>query len=330
MRAVVYQNYGPPDVLQVRDVEVPEPRPDEMRIRMRAASVNPADSYFMRGRPYMLRLQSGLKRPKNNGLGLDFAGVVDKVGEAVTAFRPGDEVFGAVSSLFTGRTRAFAEYLCVPATSAVKKPENISFDEAATVPLAGCTALYAVRDYGQVTSGQQVLINGAGGGVGVHAVQIAKHFGATVTAVCSEGKMSLMSDIGADCVIDYKRQDFTAQGASYDVIVDIVSSQSVRRCRRVLAPQGRFVWVGGPDTNRWIGPLRPALNVLVMSLFDRRRRWLCVSKTSTAADLTTLAGLLAERALRPVIDRRYPLEDVADAIRYLEKRHACGKIVIEI
>lgn len=330
MKAIVYNDYGSPDVLRMQDVEVPEPGPDELRIRMRAASVNPADTYLMRGLPYMLRFQSGLKRPKNKGLGLDFAGVVDSVGKAVSSFRPGDEVFGEVTNLFAGCTRAFAEYLCVPAATAAKKPERLSFDEAATVPLAGCTALYAVRDYGQVKPGQHVLVNGAGGGVGVHVVQLAKHFGATVTAVCGEGKRSLMNDLGVDRVIDYRRQDFTAEHVSYDVIVDTVSSQSVRRCREVLAPRGRFVWVGGPSTNRWIGPLRPALNVIMMSLADRKHHWLCVSKKSAAEDLTSLAELLAEGAFRPVVDRRYPLENVAEAIRYLEKGHACGKIVIEI
>ncbi len=330
MKAVVHHDYGSPDVLQLREVDIPQPRPDEIRIRMRASSVNPADSYLMRGHPCMLRFQSGLKRPKNNGLGLDFAGTVDTIGEAVTEFSPGDEVFGAITKLFAGRTRAFAEYLCVPAASAMKKPSDLSFGEAATVPLAGCTALYAVRDYGQVQAGQHVLINGAGGGVGIHAVQLAKHFGATVTAVCSEGKRSLMGDIGADYVIDYRRQDFTADRVRYDVIIDIVSSQSVRRCRRILAQQGRFVWVGGPGTNRWIGPMRPALNVMLMPLVDRKHGWLCVSKTATAEDLATLAGLLAEKALRPVIDRRYPIQDAPDAIRYLEKGHARGKIVIDI
>lgn len=330
MKAVVYQEYGSPDVLQLRDVEMPEPRPNELRIRMRAASVNPADLYLLRGSPYMLRLQVGLKRPKNNGIGLDFAGVVDTVGDDVTTFRVGDEVFGQIADFSTGRTRALAEYLCVDAAVAVKKPQGIGFAEVATVPLAGCTALYAVRDYGQVTSGQHVLINGAGGGVGVHAVQLAKHLGATVTAVCSEAKRPLMHDIGADHVIDYRTHDFTAGSTRYDAIVDTVSSQATRRCRRVLAPQGRFVWVGGPGKNRWIGPLRPALNVLAMPLVDRGHRWIVVSKTSTAEDLATLAGLLEQRAFRPVIDRRYPLGDAADAIRHLEKGHACGKIVVEI
>jgi NADPH:quinone reductase-like Zn-dependent oxidoreductase len=330
MKAVVYHEYGSPDVLQFQDVEMPQPRPNELRIRMRAASVNPADLYLLRGSPYMFRLQLGLKRPKNNGIGLDFAGVVDAVGDDVVAFRVGDEVFGQIADFSTGRTRALAEYLCVDAAVAVKKPHGIDFAEVATVPLAGCTALYAVRDYGQVTCGQHVLINGAGGGVGVHAVQIAKHFGATVTAVCSEAKRSLMHDIGADHVIDYRKHDFTAGSTRYDVIVDTVSSQTLRRCRRVLAPQGRFVWVGGPGPNRWIGPMRLALNVLAMSLVDRGRRWIVVSKDCAAEDLATLAALLEQKVFRPVIDKRYPLGDAVDAIRHLEKGHACGKIVIEI
>ncbi|MBD8525903.1 NAD(P)-dependent alcohol dehydrogenase [Pseudomarimonas arenosa] len=330
MKAVVYHQYGSPDVLQLQDMAMPELRPHELRIRMRAASINPADLYILRGSPYMLRLQIGLKRPKNNGIGLDFAGVVDAVGSDNTGFRVGDEVFGQTAHNSSGRTRALAEYLCVDAAVAVKKPQGVGFAEAATVPMAGCTALYAVRDYGQVTSGQQVLINGAGGGVGVHAVQLAKHFGATVTAVCSEAKRSLMQDIGADHVIDYRTHDFTEGSNRYDVIVDTISSQTLRRCRRVLAPQGRFIWVGGPSTNHWVGPLRLALNVFAMSLIDRGHRWIVVAKNPTAEDLATLAGLLEQGALRPVIDRRFPLGDAADAFRHLEKGHASGKIVVEI
>ncbi|QWP75327.1 NAD(P)-dependent alcohol dehydrogenase [Lysobacter sp. K5869] len=330
MKAVVYHEYGSPDVLQFRDAEMPAPRPNELRIRMRAASVNPADLYLVRGSPFMLRFQIGLKRPKNQGIGLDFAGVVDAVGDDVAAFRVGDEVFGQIADFSAGRTRALAEYLCVDAAVAAKKPQSIGFAEAAAIPLAGCTALYAVRDYGQVTSGQHVLINGAGGGVGVHAVQLAKHFGATVTAVCSEAKRALMHDLGADHVIDYRKHDFTAGSTRYDTIIDTVSSQTLRRCRRVLVPQGRFVWVGGTGTNHWIGPLRLALNVLAMPLVDRGHRWLLVSKAGTAEDLATLAGLLEQKMFRPIIDRRYSLENAADAIRHLEKGHACGKIVIEI
>lgn len=330
MKAIVYHRYGPPDGLQLQDVEMPQPAAHELRIRMRAASVNPSDSYLMRGNPFVIRLQAGLTRPKNKGLGVDFAGVVDAVGESVTAFRPGDKVFGEIANLSAGHTRAFAEYLCVDAAAAVKMPRGLSFDKAASMPVAGRTALYAVRDYGQVISGQHVLINGAGGGVGVHAVQLAKHYGATVTAVCSQAKRPLMQEIGADHVINYRRQDFTAGRARYDVIIDIASSQTLRRCQGVLAPQGRFVWVGGPSASRWIGPLRPAMNVVLMSALDSGHRWLCVSKTSTAEDLATLAGLFTAGAFRPVIDRRYPLGDVADAIRYLEKGHASGKVVIDI
>ncbi len=330
MRAIVFDDYGSYDVLQMREVDRPEPGVGEVLVRVHAASVNRADGYFMRGRPYLARVKSGWKRPKINGLGLDFAGVVEAVGEAVTAFRPGDEVFGEVADAYTSVARSFAEYLCVAAKSVVRKPANVSFEEAAAVPLAGCTALYALRDYGLLRAGQHVLINGAGGGVGTHAVQLAKHFGATVSAVCSERKMGFLSDLGADHVINYQKRDFTAESVRYDVIVDIVSSQSARRCKRVLAPHGRFVWVGGPDTNRWFGPMRPALDVLSMSLVNRRQHWLCVAKTSTAADLAVLAQSLADGTLRPAIDRRYPLEDVAAAIRYMEQGHACGKVVIEI
>jgi len=206
----------------------------------------------------------------------------------------------------------------------------VSFTEAAAVPLAGCAALFAVRDYGQVRPGQHVLINGAAGGVGMYAVQIAKHLGATVTAVCSGRKAGAVRDNGADRVIDYRRHDFTTDAVHYDVIVDIASSQGVSRCRRVLAPRGRFVMVGGPVSGPWLGPMRPALNVLLMSLVSRTRRWLLVLKSSSAADVAVLAGLLVDGSLRPVIDRCYPLERAADAIRHLQEGRACGKVVIEI
>lgn len=330
MKTIAFHDYGPPEVLQLRETDAPVPKADELLIRVRAASVNPADGFLMRGRPYWTRSQTGWKRPRINGLGLDFAGTVEAVGETVTAYGPGDEVFGEIGEAFSNVARTFSEYICVAATSVVRKPAAVTFEEAAAVPLAGCAALLAVRDYGLLREGRHVLINGAGGGVGTYAVQLAKHFGATVTAVCSEGKMRLLSDIGADHVIDYRQRDFTAERTRYDVIVDIVSSQSVKRCRRVLARHGRFVWVGGPNDNRWLGPLRPALNVLARSLFSRRQRFLCVMKSAAPADLAVLAQLLADGTLRPVIDRRYPLERVADAIRYMEQGHACGKVVIEI
>jgi len=330
MRAIVTHEYGSLDVLQLEDVDKPVPRADELLVQVRAASVNAADGLLMHGWPYPMRSQIGWKRPRIKGLGLDFAGVVEAVGDAVTAFRPGDAVFGELAQDYAGATRAFAEYICVAASSVVRKPEAVSFTEAAAVPLAGCTALYAVRDYGQVRPGQHVLINGAGGGVGTYAVQLAKHFGATVTGVCSDRKAGTVRDSGADRVIDYRQHDFTTDAMQYDVIVDIVSSQGLLRCRRVLAPRGRFVWVGGPASGPWLGPLRPALNVLLMSLVSRRQRWLLVAKSSSAEDVAVLAGLLADGSLRPVIDRCYPLERAADAIRHLQDGRACGKVVIEI
>jgi NADPH:quinone reductase-like Zn-dependent oxidoreductase len=277
-----------------------------------------------------MRSQIGWKRPKIKGLGLDFAGVIEAVGDRVTAFRPGAAVFGELPSNYAGATRAFAEYISVAASSVVRKPETVSFAEAAAVPLAGCAALYAVRDYGQVRPGDHVLINGAGGGVGMYAVQLAKHFGATVTGVCSDRKADAVRDSGADRVIDYRAHDFTTDAIQYDVIVDIASSQGVLRCRRVLAPRGRFVWVGGAASSPWFGPLRPAVNVLLMSLVSRAQRWMLVAKSSSPKDVAVLAGLLADGSLRPVIDRCYPLERVADAIRHLEDGRACGKVVVEV
>jgi NADPH:quinone reductase-like Zn-dependent oxidoreductase len=334
MKAAVYRQYGSPDLVRIEDVPIPEPGPGEVRIRVRAASLNPADTYMLRGWPYMLRLQAGLLRPRNNGIGLDFAGVIDKMGDAVgdgvADLRPGDAVHGEMTTPFSGRTRAFAEYLCVPAAQAARMPPALSFEEAASLPVAGCTAMFAVRDFGDVRPGQQVLINGAGGGIGVHALQLAKHAGAIVTAVCSEEKAAMARALGADRVIDYRRQDFTAEDIRYDAIIDLAGSQGAKRCRRVLAPGGRFVWVGAVDASPLFGPLRSALGVLLMSPFARGQRWRCLAKTSTSADLATLADLLAQGAFRPVIGRRYPLADVADAIRYLEKGHASGKIVISV
>lgn len=330
MRAIVFDEYGSPDVLRLEDVDRPAPRPNELLVRVQATSVNAADGHLMYGRPYLMRYQCGWKRPKIRGLGLDFAGVVEAVGAAATAFRPGDAVFGELAEDYAGATRAFAEYVCVAESTVTRKPDAVSFTEAAAVPLAGCAALYAVRDYGQSGPGQKVLVNGAGGGVGVYAVQLAKRFGATVTAVCSARKADRVRDIGADHVIDYRRHDFTADPVQYDVIVDIASSQSVARCKRVLAPHGRFVWVGGPASSGWLGPLRPAVNVLLTSLVSRRQRWLCVAKPSSAKDVALLAGWLSDGSLRAVVDRCYPLERTADAIRYVEEGLACGKVVVEM
>lgn len=330
MKAAVYRAYGSPDGIRIEDVPVPEPGFGEVRIRVRAASLNPADIYMLRGWPYMLRLQSGLLCPKNNGIGLDFAGEIDKAGDGVTDLRVGDAVHGGITTPFAGKTRAIAEYLCLPASQAVKMPAMLSFEEAASVPIAGCTAMFAVHDFGGLRPGQRVLVNGAGGGVGVHAVQLAKHAGAIVTAVCSEEKAAMVSGLGAHRTIDYRREDFTAGDIRYDVIIDLASSRTARECRRVLAPDGRFVWVGSVESTPFFGPLRPLLNVALIARTTRGQRWDTVTKTLTSADLGTLSGLLAEHAFQPVIGRRYPLADVADAIRYLEKGHARGKVVISI
>jgi NADPH:quinone reductase-like Zn-dependent oxidoreductase len=331
MKAAVYRQYGCPlDDVRVEDVPVPEPGPGEVRIRVRAASLNPADIYMLRGWPCMMRIQAGLRRPRNIGLGLDFAGVIDKVGDTTTDLRPGDAVFGEMTKPFTGHTRAFAEYLCIPVDQLARMPSTLSFEEAAALPIAAGTAMFAVRNYGGLHPGQQVLINGAGGGIGVHAVQLAKHAGAIVTAVCSAEKATMVRELGADRVIDYRRQDFTEEDIRYNAIIDLVSSRSIKHCRRVLAPDGRFLWVGSVDSGPLLGPLRPALGVMLTSLFARRQRWNCLVNTTKAADLAMLADLLAAGAFRPVISRRYPLADVADAIRYLEKGHAGGKVVISI
>lgn len=330
MKAAVYRRYGSPDRVRVEDVPVPEPGPGEVRIRVRAASLNPADVYMLRGWPYLFRTLTGLRRPKNIGLGLDFAGVIDRIGDTTTDLRPGDAVFGELTTPLSGLTRAFAEYLCVPVEQLARMPSALSFEEAASLPIAGCTALFAVQNFGGLRPGQQVLINGAGGGIGIHALQFAKHAGAIVTAVCSAEKAAMVRDLGADRVIDYRQQDFTAEDIRYDVIIDLVSSRSLRQCRRVLAPEGRFVWVGSAAPNGLFGPLRPALRVMLMSLFARRQRWNCVSSNTTATALKTLVDLLAQGAFRPVIGRRFPLSEVVDAIRYVETGHASGKVVISI
>ncbi|MFD0727072.1 NAD(P)-dependent alcohol dehydrogenase [Lysobacter brunescens] len=330
MKAAIYRAYGSADGVRIEDVPTPEPGPGEVRIRVRAASLNHADIYMLRGWPYMLRLQSGLWRPKNNGIGLDFAGEIEKLGEGVADLRPGDAVLGEMTTPFSGRTRTIAEYLCVPAVQAVKMPSALSFEEAAVLPLAGCTAMFAVHDFGGLRPGQRVLINGAGGGIGVHAVQLAKHAGAIVTAVCSGEKASMVRELGADRTIDYRREDFTAEDIRYDVMIDLVSSRSPEECRRVLASDGRFVWAGSMESSPVLGPLRPLLRMASASRGAPGQRWDTINRKTISADLMKLVELHAEGAFRPVIGLRYPLAEVADAIRHMETGHASGKIVIAI
>jgi NADPH:quinone reductase-like Zn-dependent oxidoreductase len=320
MKAVVYCDYGPPDVLQLHDVEKPVPGDDELLIKVRAAALNPLDWHFMRGTPYIGRTEMGLRKPEVIRLGVDYAGVVESVGRNVTAFEPGDEVFG-------GGTGAFAEYVVARADrSVVPKPATLTFEQAAAIPVAGLTALQALRDQGDIRPGQAVLINGASGGVGTFAVQLAKHFGGEVTGVCSARNVELVRSLGADHVVDYTTADFTAGPERYDLIIDNVGNHSLSKMRRVLKPGGRYIMVGGPK-GRWIDPLPRALGALVMSRFGTQEMRFFISKMS-GKDLTTLADLAQAGRVTPVVDRKYGLGEIRAAMAYLETGRARGKVVV--
>lgn len=322
MKAIVYCDYGSPDVLESEDVEKPVPGDDQVLIRVRAASVNPLDWHFMRGTPYVGRAVMGLRKPKVTRLGVDFAGTVESVGKNVTQFKPGDEVFG-------GRTGAFAEYVSVGEDRAVVlKPPNLTFEQAAAVPVAAITALQGLRDKGRLQPGQKVLINGASGGVGTFAVQIAKSFGADVTGVCSTRNVDMVRSIGADRVIDYTREDFTKSGQRYDLILDNVGNRSLSECRRALNPKGKYVMVGGP-AGRWFDPLPRMLSASVLSRFVTQDMGAFVARLNKE-DLTILRDLMQAGKVTPVIDRRYRLSEVPAAIRYLEEGHARGKVVVTL
>jgi NADPH:quinone reductase-like Zn-dependent oxidoreductase len=323
MKAICFDRYGPPDVLELREVDRPEPQEGEILVRVRAASVNPREWHFMRGTPYVLRAQAGLRRPKDNRLGIDMAGVVESVGRNVTRFRPGDEVFGSANG-------ALAEYVAVGQDGAVlAKPANVTFEQAAAVPVAAYTALQALRDRGKVQPGQRVLVTGAGGGVGTFTAQLAKSFGAEVTGVCSGAKAELVRSIGADHVIDYAREDFTRGRQRYDLIVDIVGDHGLGDIRRTLTRTGTLVVVGAPDKGRWLGPLAGLGRMLVVAPFVSQRLLPMLAHDSRE-DLELLRGLMESGKLTPVVGRTYPLSETADAIRYLEEGHATGKIVVTV
>jgi NADPH:quinone reductase-like Zn-dependent oxidoreductase len=320
MKAIVYYQYGSPDVLKLEEIDKPTPKEDEVLVRVYASSVNPAEWYSMTGL-YIARLGAGLLKPKETRLGTDFAGVVEAVGAQVTQFQPGDEVFGA-------RHGAFAEYVCVGAERAVvRKPANVTFAQAAAVPLAALTALQGLRDYGQLQAGQQVLSNGASGGVGAFAVQIAKALGAEVTGVCSTRNVERVRSLGADHVIDYTREDFTRSTRRYDLFLDNAGSRSWAECQRVLQPKANFVIVGGPKGNRWIGPLSRVINVRLAGLWASQKVTFFVAKL-TKADLTILQEMMATGKVTPAIDRQFPLSESAEAMRYLGTGHAQAKVVI--
>ena len=326
MKAIVYHNYGSPDVLRLEEIEKPVPNDNQVLVRVRAASVNPLDWHYIEGTPYIVRiLDSGVLKPKVERLGVDYSGTVEAVGKNVMQFKPGDEVFG-------GRTGAFAEYVCVLADRAVVlKPTNITFEQAASVPVAGITALQGLRDKGKVQPGQKVLINGASGGVGTFAVQIAKSFGADVTGVCSTKNLDLVRSIGADQVIDYTKEDFTKSEQRYDVIYDTVGNRSLLECKGVLTPRGKAVMIGGggPGDQGLIGPLVNPIKLLMLSPFVSQDMGTFLAQL-TKNDLTILADLMQTGKVKPVIDRTYPLSQLPDAIRHLEGGHARGKVVITI
>jgi NADPH:quinone reductase-like Zn-dependent oxidoreductase len=323
MKAVVYCDYGVAN-LKFQDIEKPTPADDQLLVRVRAASVNPLDWHFVEGTPYLMRaLAAGLRKPKDTQLGVDFAGTVEAVGRNVTKFKPGDEVFG-------GRTGAFADYVCVRESRAVAlKPASVTFEQAASVPIAGITALQALRDKGQLQAGQKVLINGASGGVGTFAVQIAKSYGADVTGVCSTRNVDLVRSLGADHVIDYTKEDFTKTDQLYDLVVDNVGNRSLSEYRRVLKPKGIFVLVGGGGANEQglIGPMAKPVKLMLVSPFVSQKLGMILAQLNHD-DLALLADLMQNGKVKPVIDRTYKLSEVPDAIKYLEQGHARGKVVI--
>jgi NADPH:quinone reductase-like Zn-dependent oxidoreductase len=326
MKAIHFCEYGSPDVLKFEDVEKPVPNDNQVLVKVRAASLNFIDPGIMRG-PFLLRLMlgSGLRKPKNTGLGNDLAGQVEAVGKNVTEFKPGDEVFGA-------RDGAFAEYVCARADRAVVlKPANITFEQAASVPIAAITALQGLRDKGHVQPGQKVLINGASGGVGTFAVQIAKSFGADVTGVCSTRNLDLVRSLGANHVIDYTKEDFTKSNERYDVILDNVGTQPLSGFRRVLVPKGICVMIGGggPNDGGLIGPMGRPIKALLLSPFMSQKMGMMMAELNKK-DLTVLGDLMQSGKVTPVIDKTYPLSQIAEALRYLEQGHARGKVVITV
>jgi NADPH:quinone reductase-like Zn-dependent oxidoreductase len=323
MRAVVYRKYGPPAVVRVEEVDKPTAEADEVLVKVHASSVNPYDLHFVTGWPFLMRLQLGLRKPKQPIPGADMAGEVEVAGPNVGHLKPGDEVYGDVP-------RAYGEYVCAATDRVVIKPDNLTFEQAAAVPLAGITALQGLRDKGQLSSGQRVLINGASGGVGTFAVQIAKAFGAEVTAVCSARNVELVESLGADHVVDYSKEDFAASGRRYDLVLDNVGNRSLKDCRGVLVPGGRYVAAGAPKGHRiGRGPLAFALKVMAASLVRRGQVSMLMAKVKPE-DLVFLRELIESGQLVPIIDRSYDLSETADALQHQSDGHAQGKTVIRI
>ena len=321
MKATVYRKYGSADVLGIEEIPKPDPASNLVLIKVRAASVNPVDWHSMRGQPYLMRLTSGMTKPKNTGLGADVAGTVEAVGTKVTNFRTGDEVFGLSA-------RTFAEYVGVSELGLAHKPADVTFEQAAASGVAALTALQGLRDHAQMKRGENILINGAAGGVGTFAVQMAKTWGGVVTGVCSTRNVELVRSLGADEVIDYTEEDFCRRAKRYDVIYDAVGNRRLRHLSRALTDDGRLVMIA-PGKGRWVRPFIPFVLAPLRSRFTSQTMGSFLAKRN-AADMEVVRELLESGRVRPVIDRSYPLSQIAEAVDYVERGHARGKVVITV
>lgn len=320
MQAIVQHEYGSPEVLTLQEVDKPVVKDDEVLIKVRAACVNPIDWHFLLGKPYLIRMLSGLRKPKNRVRGMDVAGTVEAVGKNVTQLQVGDAVFGWCQG-------AFAEYACAKEKKLALKPSKFTFAQAATIPIAAVTALQALRDKGQLQSGQKVVINGASGGVGTFAVQIAKSFGADVTGVCSTRNVKLVQSIAADQVIDYTKEDFTENEQTYDLILDNVGNHPLPAFKRALSPKGSYVSIGVKSQGNWVAPLMQGSKIFLTSLRSSQKFHSILEK-QTKEDLLVLKELLENGKVIPVIDKTYPMDKTPEAIEYLLEGHAQGKVVI--
>jgi NADPH:quinone reductase-like Zn-dependent oxidoreductase len=319
MKAIVHDRFGSPDVVDLQEVERPEPAADEVLVRVRATSLNAVDWYDITGTPWIMRPMTGLRGPKARHTGHDFAGTVETVGQDVTDLQPGDDVFGLAAG-------AFAEFVCVE-RGVGRKPTNLTFEEAAAVPVAGLTALQGLRDHGKLQPGQKVLVNGGSGGVGTFAVQIGKALGAEVTAVCSTRNVEQSRSLGADRVIDYTQEDFTRGDERYDVILDVSGTKSWSRYRRVMNPDATLVMVGSPTSNRFLGPLGHIIRLKAAAWRGSQKAVFFVAKAN-GPDLEVLREMLESGKVRPVVEKRYALGELADALRHLGEGHAQGKLVL--
>ena len=318
MKAVVYEKYGGPEVLELRETDRPENGPKEVLIKVLAASVNKADWYILNGKPYVVRMMAGLTKPKYSILGADVSGIVERIGSEVKQFKIGDEVFGDLSGSGFG---GFAEYACTSEDRLAKKPDNFNFEQSAALPMASVTALQGLRDAGKIREGQKVLINGASGGVGSYAIQIAKSFGAEVTAVCSTSKAETAKDLGADHVIDYTKEDFTSGENTYDLIFDVAGNHGLSSISKVLAKNGRYVSCGFSAGALFQGSIRA---------LTEKKHYTNFLSTTNQADLQYIAKLAEDGRLKAPIDRLFTLDDVPEAMQYMGKGHAIGKIMVTI